>query len=68
MYTLLRSAKARDLLRQEGLPLGLSLLVAELFFKFHSFTLECVGFLAVWTALSAALAAVKSRLTGKQTA
>lgn len=27
---------------------ALSIVIAELFYKFHSFTLECVAFLATW--------------------
>jgi hypothetical protein len=42
------------LLRQV-LALGASLFVAELFYKFHSFTLECVAFLATWYVLDAAM-------------
>ncbi|HZU51568.1 MAG TPA: hypothetical protein VE968_06805, partial [Sphingomicrobium sp.] len=29
-------------------PLFIALIVAELFFKFHSFTLEAIPFLALW--------------------
>lgn len=32
-------------------PLAASLLIAELFFKFGSFTLEAIAFLAVWRVL-----------------
>jgi hypothetical protein len=32
-------------------PLVASLVVAEMFFKFHSFTLECLAFLALWRSL-----------------
>jgi hypothetical protein len=27
---------------------AVSIVIAELFYKFHSFTLECVAFLATW--------------------
>ena len=30
-------------------------MIAELFYKFHSFTLECAGFLATWFVLDAAV-------------
>jgi len=30
-------------------------LIAELFYKFHSFTLECAAFLATWFVLDGAL-------------
>ena len=32
--------------------LGIALLIAELFYKFHSFILECAAFLATWYCLS----------------
>ena len=38
------------------LPTGaVALVIAELFYKFHSFTLECVAFLATWLVLDLAL-------------
>ena len=39
-------------LKQESAPALLALIIAEVFFKFHSFTLECVAFLATWYVLS----------------
>lgn len=41
--------------------LGVSLVVAEKFFKFHSFTLECLAFLALWRGLDALHQAVSGR-------
>jgi len=35
----------------DGTTLGVSLTVAEVFYKFHSFTLEALAFLATWYAL-----------------
>ena len=48
------------------LPTGAAaLVIAELFYKFHSFTLECVAFLATWfvldVVLEAAVATVGAR-------
>ena len=40
-------------------PLVAALVVAELFFKFHSFTLEAVPFLALWYVLRRAYAPVE---------
>jgi hypothetical protein len=37
----------------QGIALVLSLFIAELFYKFHSFTLEAVAFLATWYVLGA---------------
>ena len=48
MYQLLRSRSLRAILTDALPPLVLALLIAELFFKWRSFTLECAGFLATW--------------------
>jgi hypothetical protein len=56
MYTLVRHLRSREALLAEVPALGLSFVVAELFYKFHSFTLECACFLATWLALSTVLA------------
>lgn len=50
MYTLLRRAGSDK--HWEFPPLAIALLIAERFYKFHSFTLECVAFLATWLAVS----------------
>jgi hypothetical protein len=52
MHTLLHSGRLPALLAQEGPGFGLALLVAELFYKFGSFSLECLAFLATWYAIS----------------
>jgi hypothetical protein len=52
MYQILRRQHARGLLVRELIPFTGALLVAELFYKFHSFTLECLAFLATWFSLS----------------
>jgi hypothetical protein len=44
----MRVVPLRDLLLQQAPTLGLSLVIAEVFYKFHSFTLECAAFLATW--------------------
>ena len=51
MYALLRSlAGPRMFIEQLGVFV-VSLAIAETFYKFHSFTLECVAFLATWYVL-----------------
>lgn len=52
MFSLLHRFGLRQALVHEAVPLALSVPVAELLFKFHSFTLECLAFLATWFALS----------------
>jgi hypothetical protein len=53
MYTLIRSVPLKQLLSEQAPAIALALLVAELFYKFHSFTLECVAFLATWCVIDA---------------
>ena len=48
MYTLIRSIPLRELLAEQAPAMGASLLIAELFYKFHSFALEAIAFLATW--------------------
>jgi hypothetical protein len=49
---MIKSHGVRQTVRQEA-PMALaSLLIAELFYKFHSFILECLAFLATWYVLS----------------
>ncbi len=55
MYTLIRALTARELLFQQAPAMTAAWVVAELFYKFHSFTLECAAFLVTWAAFDAAL-------------
>jgi hypothetical protein len=58
MYQIVKGPVARGVLARETLPFVVSLVTAEMFYKFHSFTLECLAFLATWYALSWLLARV----------
>ena len=60
MYTLLRSVPLRALLSVQAPALLASFVIAELFYKWHSFTLECAGFLATWFVIDATMAGVRS--------
>jgi hypothetical protein len=42
--------------------LVISFLIAEFFYKFHSFTLECGAFLVTWFVIDAAFTFVAARL------
>ena len=53
MFSIVRSHGIRFAASREIVPLGAALALAEAFYKFHSFTLECVAFLGTWFALSA---------------
>ena len=48
MYSLTRLIPFKDLLTYQFPVLAISLIFAEIFYKFHSFTLECLAFLATW--------------------
>ena len=60
MYTLLRSLPLSTLLSTQAPTLFASFVIAELFYKFHSFTLECLAFLATWFVLDAAATTVRN--------
>jgi len=53
MYTLLRLLPVKRLAYEQMPTLTFAWIIAELFFKFHSFTLECAAFLATWFMLDA---------------
>jgi hypothetical protein len=55
MYTLIQSVPLRRLLATQAPSLLLAFLIAEFYYKWHSFTLECLGFLATWFVIDAAI-------------
>lgn len=66
MYTLFRNSSLGALLTVQAPPLLISFVVASLFFKWKSFALECLGFLALWFVLDAAFTAVRSAWSKRQ--
>jgi hypothetical protein len=52
MFSLVKDLGIRVAFRQEAVPFVIAFLIAEFFYKFHSFTLECLAFLATWSLLS----------------
>jgi hypothetical protein len=52
MYTQITRLGLKDYLARECPALVTAFVIAELFYKFHSFTLECLMFLATWGVLS----------------
>jgi hypothetical protein len=53
MYQLIHRLTVNELFKRQ-LPIFLvAFVIAELFYKFHSFTLECAAFLATWYILDA---------------
>lgn len=67
MFTLLRILPLNRLLGEQLPALALAWLLAELFYKFHSFSLECAAFLATWAVLDAAVQGVKRLFAGSPT-
>jgi len=61
MYSLIRALPLRRLLSEQAPAFGSSLLIAELFYKFHSFLLETGAFLATWFVVDLVLSSVMQR-------
>lgn len=55
MFQLIHSLSMTSLLSQQLPVFALSFIIAELFYKFHSFTLECAAFLVTWYVFDAVL-------------
>jgi hypothetical protein len=52
MFSLIKSLGVQVALKQEAVPFIIAFLIAEFLYKFKSFTLECLAFLATWFVLS----------------
>ena len=59
MYRLVSSIPLRTLILEQAPALVGSLVIAELFYKFHSFTLETVAFLGTWFAVDGVISLVR---------
>jgi hypothetical protein len=55
MYTLFRSLSIKRLTSEQLPAIALAWVIAEMFYKFHSFTLECLAFLATWFVIDAVI-------------
>jgi hypothetical protein len=61
MYQLIHSLTVSDLFKRQAPVFLVAFLVAEFFYKFHSFTLECIAFLITWYVLDAVMQLVMPR-------
>jgi len=52
MFSYVKQVGISTALSQEAPAFLASFVIAEVFYKFHSFTLECAAFLATWYVLS----------------
>lgn len=59
MHAFVKGIAGRELFLQQLPAFAASLFIAELFYKFHSFTLECLAFLATWYVLDLLLGSVR---------
>lgn len=52
MYSYVKQAGIPTVLAQEAPAFAVAFVIAEVLYKFHSFTLECAAFLVTWYGLS----------------
>lgn len=62
MYTFLRLLSIRQLAFEQLPALVCAWVIAESFYRFHSFTLECGAFLATWLVLDAVTQLIRAAL------
>lgn len=65
MFTLLKSIRSRHVYLSEPISFVAALVIAELFYKFHSFMLETAAFLATWFVLGAVVYTVATWMLPK---
>jgi hypothetical protein len=53
MFYLIHSVTTSEVFKRQLPPLLIAFVIAELFYKFHSFLLECGAFLLTWYAIDA---------------
>ena len=63
MYTLAKSLTRHQFFSQQIPSMVVALVTAELFYKFHSFILECAAFLVTWFVLDALSSLLYRRAT-----
>jgi hypothetical protein len=59
MFTLLKIVPLKRLASEQLPAFASAWLIAELFYKFHSFSLECAAFLLTWLAFDGLLQGLK---------
>lgn len=61
MYQLITSSSFKQLLLQQFPAISISIVLAEMFYKFHSFSLECMAFLLTWGIVDAFISGLLNR-------
>jgi len=52
MFSLVKDLGIQVALRHEAIPFIVAFVISEFFFKFKSFTIECLAFMVTWFVLS----------------
>jgi hypothetical protein len=52
LYSLIQTLGIQVAMKRELAPFVVAFVIAELFYKFRSFALECIAFLITWAILS----------------
>jgi len=60
MYSMMRHAPKSDLLIAQAPAFVIAFAIASFFYKFGSFALECVAFLATWFAIDFAVTSLRA--------
>ena len=68
MIDFVRALRAQPAYGRQLLGFIPALVVTEMFYKFHSFTLECLAFLVTWFVIDALLNAGRNLVTGRKSA
>ena len=68
MYSLVRLLPWPRLVQEQVPAFLLAFAIAEVFYKFHSFTLETLAFLGTWFVVDAAIQAIRHLLAGPRRA
>jgi len=63
MFSYVKQVGISTALSQEAPAFLASFVIAEVFYKFHSFTLETLAFLATWGVIDAAIQVVRHLFT-----
>jgi hypothetical protein len=58
VFSLIKLIHWRGLVAVEGVSLVTAFVIAELFYKFHSFALETLAFLATWLVIAVVLSLI----------
>lgn len=66
MHKFIKSMSVRELFIEQVPAVVVSIIIAELFYKFHSFTLECLAFLATWYLIDFVINVVFKLVSGKR--